>query len=61
MNLSKFDKNQNRGTINFGAVMDIEATIFTTPTAAKNKYTTDKTGATQKANLADITTNNPNK
>lgn len=61
MNLSKFDKSQTKGSIDFSAVMDVQAVIFSTHDTAKNKYSTDKTGATQKANLTGATANNANK
>lgn len=58
MNLSKFDKSQNRGSIDFSTVMDVQAVIFTTPDAAKSQYTTSTAKTSKKGSLA---ADNPNK
>lgn len=60
MDLAKFDKSLGNGRINFSAVMEVEARIFTTP-VGKKSYLTTKTSATQKTASTNPTANNPNK
>ena len=53
MNLANFDKKQNSSKVNFSAVMEVEARIFTTPDG-KNDYsaTTDVAKKPASANAA---------
>jgi len=59
MNLASFDKKQNNGKVNFSAVMEVEARIFTT-SEGKNDYSAT-TDAAKKPASANAATHNPYK